>query len=31
MVSTGVTGQQGDVYLSHLLALVAQILSGKIH
>ena len=31
MVSTAVTAQQGDVYLSHLLALVTQILSGKIH
>jgi hypothetical protein len=31
MVSTAATAEQGDVYLSHLLALVTQILSGKIH
>lgn len=31
MVSTGATGQLGDVYLSHLLSLVTGILSGKIH
>jgi hypothetical protein len=31
MVSTGVTGQQGDVSLSHVIYLVKDILSGKIH
>jgi hypothetical protein len=31
MVSTAATSQLGDVHLSHLLALVTQILSGKIH
>ena len=31
MVSAGVTGQQGDVHLSHMLALVKEIISGKIH
>jgi hypothetical protein len=31
MVSAGVTGQQGDVHLSHMLALVKDIISGKIH
>lgn len=31
MVTAGVTGQQGDVHLSHLLTLVQRVLSGKIH
>ncbi len=31
MVSAGVSGQQGDVHLSHILALVKDIISGKIH
>jgi len=31
IVTAGLTGQQGDVHLSHLIALVQQILSGKIH
>ena len=31
MVSTALTGQQNDVHLSHLLALVSEILSAKIH
>ena len=31
MVSAGVTGQQGDVHLSHVIALVKEIISGKIH
>jgi hypothetical protein len=31
IVTVGLTGQQGDVHLSHALALVTQILSGKIH
>jgi hypothetical protein len=31
MVSAGLTGQQGDVHLSHLLELVKEIFSGKIH
>ena len=31
MVTAGLTGQQGDVHLSHLIALVQQVLSGKIH
>jgi hypothetical protein len=31
MVSTALTGEQGDVHLSHLLALVTEILSAKIH
>jgi hypothetical protein len=31
MVSAGVTGQQGDVHLSHMIELVNEILSGKIH
>jgi hypothetical protein len=31
MVSAGVTGQEGDVHLSHVLELVKEILSGKLH
>jgi hypothetical protein len=31
IVTVGLTGQQGDVHLSHALALVMEILSGKIH
>jgi hypothetical protein len=31
IVTVGLTGQLGDVHLSHALALVTQILSGKIH
>jgi hypothetical protein len=31
MVSAGVTGQRGDVHLSHIIELVKEILSGKIH
>lgn len=31
MVSAGVTGQEGDVCLSHVLELVKEILSGKLH
>jgi hypothetical protein len=31
MISVAVTGQQGDVHLSHMISLVQQILSGKIH
>lgn len=30
MVTTGVTGQQGDVHLSHMLELAKRIISGKI-
>jgi hypothetical protein len=30
MVSVGVTGQQGDVHLSHMIELVNEILSGKV-
>ena len=31
IVTVGLTGQVGDVHLSHALAMVTQILSGKIH
>ena len=31
IVTVGLTGELGDVHLSHALALVTQILSGKIH
>jgi hypothetical protein len=31
IVTIGLTGQAGDVHLSHALALVTQILSGKLH
>jgi hypothetical protein len=31
MVSAGLTGQRGDVHLSHMIELVKEILSGKIH
>jgi hypothetical protein len=31
MVSAGVTGQRGDVHLSHMLELVKEVISGKIH
>jgi hypothetical protein len=31
MVSVGVTGQRGDVHLSHMLELAKEIISGKIH
>lgn len=31
MVSGGVTGQAGDVHLSHMLKLVKDVISGKIH
>ena len=31
MVVAGVTGEQGDVHLSHMLELVKEIISGKIH
>ena len=31
MVSAGVTGQAGDVHLSHIIELVQEIISGKIH
>jgi hypothetical protein len=31
MVSAGVTGQEGDAHLSHVLELVKEILSGQLH
>jgi hypothetical protein len=31
MVSAAVVGQQGDSHLSHMLALVQDVISGKIH
>lgn len=31
MVSAGVTGQQGDVHLSHVIELVQEVISGKLH
>ena len=31
MVSAAVTGQRGDVHLSHMLELVKEVISGKIH
>lgn len=31
MVTVGVTGQRGDVHLSHVLELAKEIISGKIH
>jgi hypothetical protein len=31
MVSAGLTGQQGDVHLSHVLGVVKEVLSGKLH
>jgi hypothetical protein len=31
MVSVAVTGQLGDVHLSHLIKLVTDVISGKIH
>jgi hypothetical protein len=31
IVTTTVTGQQGDVHLSHEITLVQRSLSGKIH
>ena len=31
MVTAGLTGQEGDVHLSHLIELVKEVISGTIH